>query len=151
MGWTRAQPPDSRGAGGVRDAQVVICAPKKRRICLAEAEFREGNGKDVYCARCTLECKWEALKLIGAGESIAAVAARLGPAAQTPHNWMKAWRMTDEQRFAGSKGHFNLAHQLDEQFIRIHLVVFVMPKFVNAFPRGRYRDADSVLDQAMKR
>lgn len=43
-------------------------------------------------ARYTLEFKLEALRLIGAGQSIAAVAATLGLADQTLHNWIKAQR-----------------------------------------------------------
>ncbi len=43
-------------------------------------------------ARYTLEFKLEALRLIGAGQSIAAVAATLGLADQTLHNWVKAQR-----------------------------------------------------------
>lgn len=43
-------------------------------------------------ARYTLEFKLEALRLIGAGQSIAAVAATLGLADQALHNWIKAQR-----------------------------------------------------------
>ena len=43
-------------------------------------------------ARYTLEFKLEALRLIGAGQSIAAVAVTLGLADQTLHNWVKPQR-----------------------------------------------------------
>lgn len=43
-------------------------------------------------ARYTLEFKLEAVRLVGAGQSIAAVAAALGLADQTLHNWLKADR-----------------------------------------------------------
>ena len=41
-------------------------------------------------ARYTHESKLEALRMIGAGQSIAAVAAILGLSSQTLHNWIKA-------------------------------------------------------------
>jgi transposase len=43
-------------------------------------------------ARYTLEFKLEAIRLIGAGQSIAATAAILGLPDQTLHNWLKAHR-----------------------------------------------------------
>jgi len=43
-------------------------------------------------ARYTLEYKLEALRLMGAGQSVAVVAATLGIADQTLHNWLKAQR-----------------------------------------------------------
>ena len=43
-------------------------------------------------AKYTLEYKLEALRLIGAGQSVAVVAATLGVADQTLHNWLKAQR-----------------------------------------------------------
>ena len=49
-------------------------------------------------ARYTLEFKLEAVRLIGAGQSIAATAAILGLPDQTLHNWLKAHR---EGRLAG--------------------------------------------------
>jgi transposase-like protein len=42
--------------------------------------------------RYTLEFKLEAVRLVGAGQSIAADAAALGLADQTLHNWLKADR-----------------------------------------------------------
>jgi transposase len=39
--------------------------------------------------RYTLEFKLEAVRLVGAGQSIAAVAAALGLADQTLHNWLR--------------------------------------------------------------
>ncbi len=50
-------------------------------------------------ARYTLEFKLEAIRLIGAGQSIAATAAILGLPDQTLHNWLKAHR---EGRLGGS-------------------------------------------------
>ncbi len=50
-------------------------------------------------ARYTLEFKLEAVRLVGAGQSIAAVAAALGLADQTLHNWLKADR---EGRLGGA-------------------------------------------------
>ncbi len=50
-------------------------------------------------ARYTLEFKLEAVRLIGAGQSIAATAAILGLPDQTLHNWLKAHR---EGRLGGS-------------------------------------------------
>jgi transposase-like protein len=44
----------------------------------------------LHRARYTLEYKLEALRLIGAGQSVAAVAAMLGLADQTLHSWVKA-------------------------------------------------------------
>ena len=41
-------------------------------------------------ARYTHEFKLEALRMVGAGQSIAAVAAILGISSQTLHNWIKA-------------------------------------------------------------
>jgi transposase len=41
-------------------------------------------------ARYTHEFKLEALRMVGAGQSIAAVAAILGLSSQTLHNWIKA-------------------------------------------------------------
>ncbi|MFN7087950.1 MAG: transposase, partial [Burkholderiales bacterium] len=41
-------------------------------------------------ARCTLEFKLEAVRLVQGGQSIAAVAKVLGIAEQTLHNWIKA-------------------------------------------------------------
>lgn len=46
----------------------------------------------MHRARYTLEYKLEALRLIGSGQSVAAVAATLGLAEQTLHNWIKAQR-----------------------------------------------------------
>jgi transposase len=43
-------------------------------------------------AKYTLEYKLEALRLIGAGQSVAVVAATLGISEQTLHNWLKAQR-----------------------------------------------------------
>jgi transposase len=43
-------------------------------------------------AKYTLEYKLEALRLIGAGQSVAVVAATLGISDQTLHNWLKAQR-----------------------------------------------------------
>jgi transposase len=43
-------------------------------------------------AKYTLEFKLEALRLIGAGQSVAVVAATLGISDQTLHNWLKAQR-----------------------------------------------------------
>jgi transposase len=43
-------------------------------------------------AKYTLEFKLEALRQIGAGQSVAVVAATLGVASNTLHNWMKAQR-----------------------------------------------------------
>lgn len=50
-------------------------------------------------AKYTLEYKLEALRLIGAGQSAAVVAATLGIADQTLHNWLKAQR---EGRLGGA-------------------------------------------------
>jgi len=50
-------------------------------------------------AKYTLEYKLEALRLIGAGQSVAVVAATLGIADQTLHNWLKAQR---EGRLGGA-------------------------------------------------
>ena len=46
----------------------------------------------LHQARYTLEYKLQALRLVGVGQSIAAVAAMLGSADQTLHNWIKAQR-----------------------------------------------------------
>ena len=46
----------------------------------------------MHRARYTLEYKLEALRMIGTGQSIAAVAATRGLADQTLHNWIKAQR-----------------------------------------------------------
>lgn len=46
----------------------------------------------MHRARYTLEYKLEVLRPIGAGQSIAAVAAMLGLADQMLHNWIKAQR-----------------------------------------------------------
>ena len=43
-------------------------------------------------AKYTLEFKLEALRQIGAGQSVAVVAATLGVASNTLHNWLKAQR-----------------------------------------------------------
>ena len=43
-------------------------------------------------ARYTLEFKLEALRQIGAGQSVAVVSAVLGVASNTLHNWLKAQR-----------------------------------------------------------
>jgi transposase len=43
-------------------------------------------------ARYTLEFKQEAVRLIGGGQSLAAVAKKLQVAEQTLHNWLKAER-----------------------------------------------------------
>ena len=43
-------------------------------------------------AKYTLEYKLEALRLVGAGQSVAVVAATLGISEQTLHNWLKAQR-----------------------------------------------------------
>lgn len=43
-------------------------------------------------AKYTLEFKLEALRQIGAGQSVAVVAATLGVASNTLHNWIKAQR-----------------------------------------------------------
>ena len=43
-------------------------------------------------AKYTLEFKLEALRQIGVGQSVAVVAATLGVASNTLHNWMKAQR-----------------------------------------------------------
>jgi transposase len=50
-------------------------------------------------ARYTLEFKLEALRLVKAGQSAAVVAATLGIADQTLHNWLKAER---EGRLGGA-------------------------------------------------
>lgn len=50
-------------------------------------------------AKYTLEYKLEALRLIGAGQSVAVVAATLGISDQTLHNWLKAQR---EGRLGGA-------------------------------------------------
>jgi len=50
-------------------------------------------------ARYTLEFKLEAVRLVGAGQSIAATAAILGLPDQTLHNWLKANR---EGRLGGA-------------------------------------------------
>lgn len=46
----------------------------------------------IHGARYTLECRLEALRLMGTGQSIAALAATLGLADQTLRNWIKAQR-----------------------------------------------------------
>ena len=69
-------------------------------------------------ARYTLEYKVEALRLIGAGQSIAAVAATLGLADQTLHNWIKAQR---EGRLGGPGSKPVSAEQMELARLRAEL------------------------------
>ena len=69
-------------------------------------------------ARYTLEYKLEALRLIGAGQSIAAVAATLGLADQTLHNWVKAQR---EGRLGGPGSKPVSAEQMELARLRTEL------------------------------
>lgn len=69
-------------------------------------------------ARYTLEFKLEALRLIGAGQSIAAVAATLGLADQTLHNWVKAQR---EGRLGGPGSKAVSAEQMELARLRAEL------------------------------
>lgn len=69
-------------------------------------------------AKYTLEYKLEALRLIGAGQSIAAVAAILGIADQTLHNWLKAQR---EGRLSGPGSKPVSAEQMELARLRAEL------------------------------
>lgn len=69
-------------------------------------------------ARYTLEYKPEALRLIGAGQSIAAVAAMLGLADQTLHKWIKAQR---DGRLGGSGAKPVSAEQMELARLRAEL------------------------------
>ncbi len=72
----------------------------------------------MHRARYTLEYKLEALRLIGAGQSIAAVAAMLGLADQTLHNWIKAQR---EGRLGGPGAKPVSAEQMELARLRAEL------------------------------
>ena len=72
----------------------------------------------MHRARYTLEYKLEALRLIGAGQSIAAVAAMLGLADQTRHNWIKAQR---EGRLGGPGAKPVSAEQMELARLRAEL------------------------------
>ena len=72
----------------------------------------------LHRARYTLEYKLEALRLIGAGQSVAAVAAMLGLADQTLHNWVKAQR---EGRLGGPGAKPVSAEQMELARLRAEL------------------------------
>ena len=69
-------------------------------------------------AKYTLEYKLEALRLIGAGQSVAVVAATLGIAGQTLHNWLKAQR---EGRLGGPGAKPVSAEQMELARLRAEL------------------------------
>lgn len=69
-------------------------------------------------AKYTLEYKLEALRLIGAGQSVAVVSATLGIANQTLHNWLKAQR---EGRLGGAGGKPVSAEQMELARLRAEL------------------------------
>jgi len=69
-------------------------------------------------ARYTLEYKLEALRLIGSGQSIAAVAATLGLANQTLHNWVNAQR---QGRLGGATSKPVSAEQMELARLRAEL------------------------------
>ena len=73
----------------------------------------------LHRARYTLEYKLEALRLVGTtGQSIAAVAATLGLAEQTLHNWIKAQR---EGRLGGAGAKPVSAEQMELARLRAEL------------------------------
>lgn len=72
----------------------------------------------LHRARYTLEYKLEELRLVGAGQSIAAVAATLGLADQTQHNWIKAQR---EGRLGGPGSKAVSAEQMELARLRAEL------------------------------
>ena len=72
----------------------------------------------LHRARYTLEYKLEALRLVRAGQSIAAVAATLGLADQTLHNWIKAQR---EGRLEGPGSKPVSAEQMELARLRAQL------------------------------
>ena len=72
----------------------------------------------MHRARYTLEYKLEALRLIGSGQSVAAVAATLGLADQTLHNWIKAQR---EGRLGGPGSKPVSAEQMELARLRAEL------------------------------
>ena len=74
--------------------------------------------KKMRRARYSLEYKLEALRLIGAGQSIAAVATTLGLADQTLHNWIKARR---EGRLGGPGSKVVSAEQMELARLRAEL------------------------------
>lgn len=69
-------------------------------------------------ARYTLEFKLEAVRLVGAGQSIAATAAILGLPDQTLHNWLKAHR---EGRLGGAGSKPVTPEQMDLARLRAEL------------------------------
>lgn len=69
-------------------------------------------------AKYTLEYKLEALRLIGAGQSVAVVSATLGVADQTLHNWLKAQR---EGRLGGPGAKPVSAEQMELARLRAEL------------------------------
>lgn len=69
-------------------------------------------------AKYTLEYKLEALRLIGVGQSVAVVAATLGIADQTLHNWLKAER---EGRLGGPGAKPVSAEQMELARLRAEL------------------------------
>ena len=80
------------------DTRCELTLPPEN-VPLAEclnASKEYGNGKDsagaLHAARCTLEFKQEAVRLVTGGQSIAAAARSLGLVEQTLFNWVKADR-----------------------------------------------------------
>jgi transposase len=69
-------------------------------------------------ARYTLEFKLEAVRLVGAGQSIAATAAILGLSDQTLHNWIKANR---EGRLGGAGSKSVTPEQMELARLRAEL------------------------------
>jgi transposase len=69
-------------------------------------------------AKYTLEFKLEALRLIGAGQSTAVVAATLGVAPQTLQNWLKAQR---EGKLGGAGSKPVSAEQMELARLRAEL------------------------------
>lgn len=89
-------------------------------------------------AKYTLEYKLEALRQIGAGQSVAVVAATLGVADQTLHNWLKAQR---EGRLGGpgskpvSPEQMELA-RLRAELARTKMELDIVKKAAAYFARG---------------
>lgn len=69
-------------------------------------------------AKYTLEFKLEALRQIGAGQSVAVVAATLGVASNTLHNWVKAQR---EGRLGGPSSKLVSPEQMELARLRAEL------------------------------